>query len=160
LGQFAAGVAQVNPMRLVAVSCPQLDQLWLTKNLKRARAVASLISRIAPLEFTVKLQQIDTDLPRQYISSPLPVIIDRRLQRGKHTQPYTGPVHVSTLDVYEGRGQQFTPLEKQRTFLFLKQQIKPEYWVMLGPVGAMLNLPRSELPPRRAMKKLMKEASE
>jgi hypothetical protein len=157
LGQFAAGVAQVNPMRLVAVSCTQLDQLWFTTNLKRARAVASLISRIAPVEYEVLLLEVETDLPRQYISSPLPIIIDRRQQRGKHAQPYTGAKSYTTLDTYEGRGQQFTPAEKARSFLFLKQQIKPEYWVLLGPIGALLNVPRSELPPRRAMKKLMKE---
>jgi hypothetical protein len=145
------------PMTIYAISNDQLDQLWFTTNKGRARAVASLISRIAPFEFETLLQIVDTDLPRQYLSGVEPNIIDRRPQWGQRNQPYTGRRAYSTIDKYEGRGQQFTVAEKQRTYHTLKTHIHHDNWILLSPLAAMQALPRTDLPPGRAFKKMMKE---
>jgi hypothetical protein len=146
------------PMRICAVRQDELEQLWFSTNIKRARAVASLLARIAPVEMPVELQLVATELPRTYQPRPTPALIDPRSSFGKSNLPYSGPMSFKAVDTYEGRGQQFTPAEKARTFLNLKAHISAEYWGLLLPVGAMLRLPRTELPPNRAMKQMMKEA--
>jgi hypothetical protein len=157
LTQFPKGTVQTRNRQTLAVSCPQLDQLWFTTNTRRARTLASLISRIAPVEFEVKIDIVETELPPQYMAAPSPVIIDRRPQWGKRNLPYAGPTKFTHLDSYEGRGQQFTLLEKERSFKSLKEHIPAQYWAMLAPIGALLSLPRTELPPMRAMKQMKKE---
>ena len=141
--------------RLISIQCLEAGQQWYCTQLRQARSLAEMLSRILTSDCTVVLQLCGTELTRRQWQPVLPFILDRRTQtRWRRPQRYAGPIsYGEVLDAYAGRGEQFTPNEKRRTYLKLQALVGPEHYLDLVPLPEYVFIRRTELPPRRAWKK-------
>jgi hypothetical protein len=122
--------------KLYAVGCPPLDQLWYMTSISRARTIASSMSCIIPSPYSVTIHEVGTELPHPQTQPPEPVILDRTTQtRWRRPSPYDGQKSMLLLDTYDAHGEQYTPLQKQRSYRTLQQYIAPEYWALLSPLA-------------------------
>jgi hypothetical protein len=145
--------------KLYAVGCPPLDQLWYMTSISRARTIASSMSCIIPSPYSVTIHEVGTELPHPQTQPPEPVILDRTTQtRWRRPSPYDGQKSMLLLDTYDAHGEQYTPLQKQRSYRTLQQYIAPEYWALLSPLAQFRVAPRTDLTPGRAFKAAMKAA--